>query len=201
MTLGIIVVTVASFVLGRGGVFELLVQDSTAVAGGEWWRIFSAALLHAGLAHIFFNMYALYILGPQIERSVGTGPFLALYVASAGMGGVFAQLFTPGPFEAVGASGAVFGLFGFWLNLAFRQRKTSYGKALLSQFGFLLLINAALPLILPQIAWQAHLGGLITGFAVGETWARIRGPQAEQIRAGIAVGIVLASIALVLTLG
>ena len=200
VTMGIIAVTVAGFVLARGGLYEALVQDSAAVAAGEWWRIFSAALLHAGIAHILFNMYALYVLGPQVERSVGSGPFLALYVASAGMGGVFAQFFTDGPFLAVGASGAVFGLFGFWLDLAFRQRRTSYGRALLGQFGFLLLINAALPLLIPNIAWQAHLGGLITGFLLGEAWARIRGSRAEQLRVAVAASVVVASILLVLVL-
>lgn len=198
VTKWIIGVTVAVFVLGRflgiDVLFDTFVQDSQAVAAGEWWRIFSAALLHAGIAHILFNMYALYILGPQIERVVGAGPFLALYVAAAGVGGVFAQLLTEGPFLAVGASGAVFGLFGFWFDLAFRQRRTAYGRALLGQFGFLLLINAALPFLIPGISWQAHLGGLLAGFAIGEIWARITGPRAEIARTAVAAGFVIAAV-------
>jgi membrane associated rhomboid family serine protease len=200
VTLAIVVITVGAYLLGGGSVgsalFDLLAQSKELVAAGEWWRIFGAALLHSGLAHIFFNMYALYVLGPQVERSVGAGSFLALYLAAAGMGGVFAQLFTPGQFVAVGASGAIFGLFGYWLDLAFRQRRTSYGRALLGQFGFLLLINAALPLILPGISWQAHLGGLITGVLIGETWARLRGGRAEQARIAVGAVVVIASIAL-----
>jgi membrane associated rhomboid family serine protease len=143
-------------------------------------------------------MWALYVLGPQIERGVGSGPFFALYVASAGMGGVAAQFFTPGVFAAVGASGAVFGLFGVWLNLAVRRRNTAAGRSLLSQLGFILLINAALPLIFPAISWQAHLGGFITGFVIGEFWSRLKGPQADFYRASVAVAVALLAIVVVL---
>ncbi|MEX1249529.1 MAG: rhomboid family intramembrane serine protease, partial [Acidimicrobiia bacterium] len=86
------------------------------VAVGEWWRIFTAALLHASVTHILFNMWALWVLGPQVERGVGVGPYLAMLIASAGVGGSIAFHFG-GPFDiGVGASGAIFGLFGVWLN-------------------------------------------------------------------------------------
>lgn len=191
--MGIIAVTVAVYFLG-GPLEASLAHSSVLVADGEWWRMFGAALLHASLTHILFNMWALYVLGPQIEKAVGSAPFLALYLAGAGMGGVFAQYLTPGAFLAVGASGAVFGLFGVWLNLAIRQRNTVYGRSLLSQLGFLLLINAALPFIFPAISWQAHLGGFITGFVVGEMWARAKGPRAEQIRVTVALAFVISAI-------
>ncbi len=194
--MGIIGVTVAIFFLGRP-LEPFLVHSSVLVAEGEWWRIFSAALLHASLTHILFNMWALYVLGPQIEKAVGSGPFFALYLAGAGMGGAFAQYLTPGAFIAVGASGAVFALFGVWLNLAIRRRNTVYGRSLLSQLGFLLLINAALPFIFPAISWQAHLGGFITGFVIGEMWARAKGAGAERTRTTVAVVFVIVAIAAV----
>jgi membrane associated rhomboid family serine protease len=127
VTKTIIAVTALIFFLGSG-IDDYLVHNSALVAAGEWWRIFTTALLHASLTHILFNMWALYALGPLIERSVGSGPFIALYLAAAGMGGVAAQFFTPGLFNAVGASGAVFGLFGVWLNLAIRRRNTAWGR-------------------------------------------------------------------------
>lgn len=197
VTKAILIVTVAMFFLG-GGVERYLIHNSGLVEAGEWWRLFTTALLHASFTHILFNMWALYVLGPQIERGVGSGPFLALYVASAGMGGVAAQFFTPGTFAAVGASGAVFGLFGVWLNLAVRRRNTAWGRALLSQLGFILLINAALPLLFPAISWQAHLGGFITGFLVGEAWSRVKGPQAERYRAAVATAVAVLAVAIVL---
>ena len=197
MTMGIIGITAAVYFLG-GGLEDTFTQDSALVAAGEWWRIFTTALLHASLTHILFNMWALYALGPQIERAVGPAPFVALYIACAGMGGVFAQFLTPGRFLAVGASGAVFGLFGVWLNLAIRRRNTAYGRSLLSQLGFLLLINAALPFIIRSISWQAHLGGFITGFLIGEIWSRLKGPRSEQMRALVAAGVVLVAVAIIL---
>ncbi|MFP3913344.1 MAG: rhomboid family intramembrane serine protease [Actinomycetota bacterium] len=193
----ILAVTIGMFFLG-GPIEEHLVHHSRLVEEGEWWRIFSTALLHASLTHILFNMWALYVLGPQIERGVGTAPFVALYLAPAGMGGVAAQFFTPGTFAAVGASGAIFGLFGVWLNLAVRRRNTTWGRALLSQLGFILLINAALPLIFPAISWQAHLGGFVTGFVIGEMWSRVRGEQAERYRAAAAVAVAALAALLVL---
>ena len=197
VTVGIIAITVMVYLLGDG-LIPAFIQNSVLVGQGEWWRIFTTALLHASITHILFNMWALYALGPQIERSVGAVPFLALYVAAAGIGGAAAQFFTPGVFNAVGASGAVFGLFGVWLNLAIRRRNTAYGRSLLNQMGFLLLINAALPLVFPQISWQAHLGGFAAGFLIGEMWARIKGSNAEVLRAVAAGAVAVAAVLLVL---
>lgn len=197
VTMSIIAVTALIYVLGDT-LIPTLIHNNVLVASGEWWRIFTTALLHASLSHILFNMWALYALGPQIERAVGPGPFLALYVAAAGMGGAAAQALGPEFFNAVGASGAVFGLFGVWLNLAIRQRNTAYGRSLLNQMGFLLLINAALPLLLPQILWQAHVGGFVAGFVIGELWARVSGKNRVAIRTAVAVVVaVLAAVAAV----
>ena len=143
-------------------------------------------------------MWALWVLGPQIERSVGPIPFLGLYVASAGVGGLFYFLMVPEG-AAVGASGAVFGLFGFWLSTALAQRKTMRGRAILSQIGFLLIINALLPLMIPAIAWQAHLGGVIAGFVIAEAWRRIKGPRAAVMRSLVAWGLaVLAAVVVII---
>lgn len=198
VTMTILAVSVALF-FGRSMVGIDLAQVSSLVDDGQWWRIFSAALLHADLTHILFNMYALYVLGPQIERHFGAAPYLALYVASAGVGGVFAQYFTAGAFVAVGASGAIFGLFGIWLQMAIRGRNTRTGRNLLSQLGFVLLINAALPLFIRQISWQAHLGGLIAGFLIGEIWSRVKGDNEAAIRTAMAVLVaVLAAAAVII---
>jgi rhomboid protease GluP len=180
---------------GRFGdeVFIAMAQANQLVAEGQWYRIFSAALLHGGFTHILFNMWALWVVGPQVERGVGTLPFISVYLAAAGVGGAVAFYFG-GPLDvAVGASGAIFGLFGVWLSWALHRRKTAYGRAVLNQLGFLLLINAVIPFMLPGISWQAHLGGLIAGFVIAEAWARIQGPRAIAIRAG--VGFAVAALA------
>lgn len=181
-----------------GPLFEALAQWNVAVSEGEWWRIFTPILLHASITHILFNMWALYVLGPQIERGVSTTPFVALYLASAGVGGVFA-FYLGDPLDvAVGASGAIFGLFGVWLSWALHRRNTMYGQALLRQIGFLLLINAAIPFLVPTISWQAHLGGLIAGFVIGELWSRVKGPDAVRWRTLIAGGVGVLAIVAVL---
>lgn len=168
--------------------YSNLAQINFLVGEGEWWRLFTPVLLHApGFTHILFNMWALWVLGPQIERGVGTWPFVAAYLASAGVGGVFLYFLGDPAALAVGASGAIFGLFGIWLNWAVRRRNTAYGRALLRQIGFLLLLNAALPFIIRGIAWEAHLGGLIAGFVIGEMWSRVGNSEAAKVLVGVAV--------------
>jgi membrane associated rhomboid family serine protease len=176
----------------RQPIFEALAQVNVLVDQGDWWRLFTPVLLHASLTHILFNMWALWVLGPQIERGVGTWPFVGAYLASAAVGGAFAYFMGSPADVAVGASGAIFGLFGIWLNWAVRRRNTAYGRALLRQIGFLLLLNAALPLLIPNIAWEAHLGGLIGGFVIGELWSRV-----DNEAGRVAVTVAVAALAVV----
>jgi len=186
---------VTSFGAFGDQIINALAHDNQALAAGEWWRIFTVVLLHGSITHLLFNMWALWVLGPQVERGVGTWPFVSLYLASAAVGGVAVYYFG-GPYAvAVGASGAIFGLFGIWLNWALHRRNTIYGRAILNQLGVLLVINAAIPFIFPSVSWQAHLGGLITGFVIGEIWGKIQGPQAIAFRT--AVGFAVAALAAV----
>jgi rhomboid protease GluP len=185
----------------REPLFENLAQANFLLAEGQWWRIFTPVLLHAsGITHILFNMWALWVLGPQIERGVGSWPFVGVYLASAGVGGVFAYVLGSPEDIAVGASGAIFGLFGVWLNWAVRRRNTAYGRALLRQIGFLLLLNAALPFIIRNIAWEAHLGGLVAGFIIGELWSRVRRPNPVPARVAIALAFAALSVLMVIVL-
>lgn len=195
-----IALAVGFFLLGmagmRGTLVEALAQANFLVAEGQWYRIFTPVLVHAtALYHILFNMWALWVLGPQIERGVGTWPFVGAYLASAAVGGAFMFVLGGPDAVAVGASGAIFGLFGIWLNWAVRRRNTAYGQALLRQIGFLLLLNAALPFIIPSIAWEAHLGGLIAGFVIGELWSRARNEMAR-----VAITVAIAGLAVVTVL-
>jgi membrane associated rhomboid family serine protease len=161
-------------------------QNNELVMQGEWWRVLSATMLHSGVTHLFFNGYALYALGAELERGVGSGPFAALYVASGLAGGLAYLVAAPGGI-AVGASGAIFGLFGAWFAALWVNRDTPRGRAGLSQFAVLLLINLALPLFVPNIGWQAHLGGLMAGAVIGLRWAR-RGRRAGAVTPSSRVG-------------
>lgn len=202
-TMTFIGLAVGFFLLGSlGGMRETLIENlaqaNWLIEAGEWWRLFTPVLLHAGLTHLLFNMWALWVLGPQIERGVGSWPFVCAYLASAAVGGAFAY-FLGGPTDvAVGASGAIFGLFGIWLNWAVRRRNTAQGRMLLRQIVFLLLLNAALPLLIPNIAWEAHLGGLIGGFVIGELWSRVRNRSTTALRVVIALAVAGLAVVLVM---
>jgi rhomboid protease GluP len=179
VTYFIIAVSVAIFALGflngdlREEILLSLAQINGLVAVGEWWRIFTPILVHAAAFHILFNMMALYQLGPTIERRIGPANYLLLYLACAGVGGVFAFRLGSMDDALVGASGAIFGLFGLWLHAALRAWGTEFSRRVLGSFGITLALNAALPLIYPQISWQGHLGGFLAGLLIGEAWFRL----------------------------
>lgn len=127
------------------------------VAVGEWWRLFTVGFLHAGIFHIGFNMYALWLLGPSLERILGHSRFALLY-GTALLGGSTASYFFNAPnTPAVGASGAIFGLFGATVVVARRLGRDASGI-----YG-IILINLVIGFVIPQVDWRAHLGGLVAG--------------------------------------
>ena len=175
---------------------------SPAIEAGEWWRGLTAAFLHGGTMHILFNMYFLYIFGPRLERQVGSVAFSGIYLASAAGGSLATYLFGPANALSVGASGALFGLFGAWLYAAYRQRGTAAGSSMFNQLGAILLINLALPLFIPNIDWRAHLGGLVTGIAVAFLWEQIAAGRqnARRGRAVVAFAVLVALLAMLAVL-
>lgn len=131
------------------------------LTGVEPWRMLTSAFLHSpgSILHIAFNLYALWFLGQGLEPQLGRLRFALLYLISAVGGSVGVLALSP-PFQAVvGASGAIFGLFGALL-VVLLQRRASVRSVLI-----LLAVNFALGFFVPNIAWQAHLGGLLTGAA------------------------------------
>lgn len=208
VSFSIIAITVAIFVVSlvapqaEAELFQRLAMANFLVEDGEWWRTLTVTLLHGGIAHIFFNMYALYIFGPRLEQQVGSLPFAALWLASAA-GGSAASFFFGEPNQvAVGASGAIFGLFGAWIYVAWVRRDTPAGRAQLTTFGWLLAINLALPLFIPNIDWRAHLGGLLTGMLVAALWRyfAVGKTNAEQRRTALAAAVLVGLMALIILL-
>jgi membrane associated rhomboid family serine protease len=135
-----------------------------AVADGEYWRLISSAFLHGGILHVALNMYALYLFGPVAERALGTIRFIATYLTMAVAASVFVYWFADPQTATVGASGAIFGLFGLVMVLMLRAGQD------IRTLVMLLVINAVFSL-LPQISWQAHLGGFLTGVVLGAVFA------------------------------
>ena len=208
VSFAIIGITLAIFVAGflstdlDRWLVNNLAQANFLVAGGEWYRVFTAALLHGGIMHVFFNMYALYLFGPRLEQQVGSTAFASLYVAAAGAGGAISYILGPFTQVSIGASGAIFGLFGAWLFVAWKMRSTPGGRAMFNQLFILLAINLALPLLVPNIDWRAHLGGLAGGILIAFLWSRfaVGQPNARAIRTVIALGVIASSIAAVMIL-
>ncbi|WP_319639732.1 rhomboid family intramembrane serine protease [Acaricomes phytoseiuli] len=147
------------------------------------WRMLTSVFAHSTsfLGHILFNMWALYVLGQALEPVLGRLRFLALFLVSGFAGSVAVLLIAPVDQGVVGASGAVFGLFGAVLVLQLKQR------ANLTPILVVLGINAVLGFMIPGIAWQAHLGGLIAGALLGLIF--IYAPAGRQVYqwAGLAV--------------
>jgi membrane associated rhomboid family serine protease len=149
-----------------GGGFEIggssLVLDyglfGPFVAEGEWYRLATSAFLHAGLIHIAFNMVALYFLGRLLEPSIGTARFVGVYVASL-FGGSFGALLLNPDSLTVGASGAIFGIFGAAFVIARGRGFDDVARSI----GIVLIFNLALSFGAAHISFGAHLGGLAAG--------------------------------------
>lgn len=132
------------------------------IAQGQYWRLFTPMLLHGSILHIGFNMYALWILGPGLERFYGHWRYLAIYVVSGFGGNVFSMIFTPAP--SLGASTAIFGLFAAQGMFFFQNRRVFGRMSQRALYNIILLaaVNFFLGLS-PGIDNWGHLGGFIAG--------------------------------------
>ena len=153
---------------GGGQVLDTLALDKRAVAHGELYRLLSVVLVHGGVLHLFFNMYALWILGPLVEGIWGTKSFAVFYVLAALAGSTASFLTNPIP--AVGASGAIFGLIGvvFAGTRAHHPILDVRARAIVRQLGTLIVLNLAIGFLAAgQIDNAAHIGGFIAGLWLG----------------------------------
>ncbi|WP_326598096.1 rhomboid family intramembrane serine protease [Streptomyces sp. NBC_01803] len=130
------------------------------VADGQWYRMLTAAFLHEQIWHLAFNMLGLWFLGPPLETALGRVRYLALYLVSALAGSTLSYLLAEQNQLSLGASGAIFGLFGATAVLLRRLRADTRPIAIL------LAINLVITFTWSNIAWQAHIGGLVAGAAI-----------------------------------
>ena len=126
-------------------------------ATNEWYRLITVALTHAGLLHLGFNMYALMVLGNPLEAAFGARKLLLVFFVSLLTGSLTSAYFASATSYSVGASGAIFGLFGAMVIVGNR-----IGAEVRSIY-VIIGINFAIGFILGGIDWKAHLGGLIGG--------------------------------------
>ena len=161
VTLSIIIVTaIVSLLAMFADPLINLLAFQAQWAAVQPWRLVTAALLHGGIMHLALNMLALWMLGPSLEQAMGKLPFIATYIVTAIAGNVAVPLLGSSSW-VVGASGAIFGMFGVYIGL---QRFVGrVDTTLLIIVG----INLAYGFFVSGVAWQAHVGGLIAGFIIG----------------------------------
>lgn len=175
--------------IGRAWVPEL---GSTlqGVAEGQWYRLLTSMFLHAGVMHIAFNMLSLWWLGGPLEAALGRARYLALYFVSGLAGGALTYLIAAPNQASLGASGAIFGLFG---ATAVLMRRLRYD---MRPIIILLVINLIITFGWSGIAWQAHVGGLVGGVVIG--YAMVHAPRERRalIQWGVCALVLIAAIVL-----
>jgi membrane associated rhomboid family serine protease len=161
----------AMFAADGQSIYNALWLDKRALADGQIWRLWTVTLLHdpSNLLHLLFNMYALYLAGPIVERLYGSALTLGFYLLAAA-GGSLASFAFGGDGPSVGASGAIFGLFGILL-VATRTHHPALDRAsrnFTAQLGTILMINVVFGIIAAgYIDNAAHVGGFVTGALLG----------------------------------
>jgi len=180
VVLALIIVNVAAFVL------ELLAGGSTnpvtlhrlgeldtnsVIFRHQYWRLLAALFLHYGPIHIFFNLFALLLLGPALERQIGGVLFAVCYLVSGIGSSIVVVLLTKlrllEPVQLVGASGCVMGVVGTWTGFLLRHRHAPLARQRLRNIFVIVLLQLAFDLVTPRVSMSAHLGGLLSGFLLG----------------------------------
>ncbi|GAA5048222.1 rhomboid family intramembrane serine protease [Streptomyces similanensis] len=142
------------------------------VAQGQWYRLLTAMFLHENYFHILFNMLSLWWIGGPLEAALGRARYLALYFVSGLAGSALTYLLAAPNQPSLGASGAIFGLFG---ATAVLMRRLRYD---MRPVIALLVINLVITFGWGSIAWQAHIGGLVAGVVVG--YAMVHAPRERR---------------------
>jgi len=150
-------------------------QYGPVLSDGEWWRIFTGAFLHGSVTHILFNMIALFQVGTFVELIYGTPKMAIIYFCAAFGGGAAVSIFTP-DVVTIGASGAIFGVFGALAVAGLRLGPR--GKSIMQQTTGIIVINLAISLWPgSNISIADHIGGLIVGTLFGLVLFRIPRPR------------------------
>jgi membrane associated rhomboid family serine protease len=181
--------------VGSNSRLPLFAQTGDLAHDHEWWRLFTSMFLHASILHIAFNMFALYVIGTQVEQYLGRSRYIGLYLVSGLAGGAGAVV--QAPFQpVVGASGAIFGILGAMLIIEWQLTGRLAGNAMT-----LIVINLVISFAIPGISWGGHIGGLIGGILITLAYAHWRGGRAQYGQLGLGgiiglVGVAVGSVAI-----
>ncbi|MDQ3878887.1 MAG: rhomboid family intramembrane serine protease, partial [Actinomycetota bacterium] len=173
-TLAILVaIFIVQLIVPKQGPFDYLSVHyglfQPAIANkGEFYRLFTTMLLHAGFPHIAFNGYALFLIGPFVERVFGSRRFVGIFVATGLLGSAASYMWGPCNELGVGASGAIFGLLGCLAVYVYRRRDNPAMNMLWRNIVFILILNAIIGIAASgEIDVRAHAGGFVGGLIVG----------------------------------
>lgn len=133
---------------------------------GEYWRLITPIFMHGGFPHVLFNSFSLVLFGPALERMLGSGRFLLIYLLSGLIANVATLLLQPLTYTHVGSSGAIFGLFGYYLAIIM-FRKHMLSKQNSQIILTLCVISVIMTFLQPNINITAHLFGLLGGYLLG----------------------------------
>ncbi|MDI2586040.1 rhomboid family intramembrane serine protease [Psychrobacillus sp. NEAU-3TGS] len=146
-------------IYSQGVHFNLLISE------GEYWRLVTPLFLHATFFHLLFNMFSLYLFGPELEQIAGKARFLTIYLLAGLVGSIATYLIHDWNYVSVGASGAIYGILGAFGALVY------YTRNLLPQLKQIIVpiivIGVIMTFLQPNINATAHIAGLITGFIFG----------------------------------
>lgn len=135
------------------------------IANGEWWRVITSMFLHGGFMHVLFNMFSLFLFGPELEKIAGKIRFLTIYFLSGIFGGAATFATQDAFYASVGASGAIFGIIGAFGALVYYTRK-SFPQ--LRQIMLpIIVVSIIMTFLQPNINVAAHLGGMAAGLILG----------------------------------
>ncbi|MGW0879165.1 rhomboid family intramembrane serine protease [Streptomyces sp. NPDC002671] len=176
--------------IGRAYTYHL--NGIQGVAEGQYYRLLTSMFLHGGYVHILFNMLSLWWIGGPLEAALGRARYLALYAVSGLAGGALTYLLAAQNQPSLGASGAIFGLFG---ATAVLMRRLNYD---MRPIMALLVINLIITFGVSNIAWQAHIGGLVAGVVTG--YAMVHAPRQKRALIQYGTCALVLAVALVLVL-
>jgi membrane associated rhomboid family serine protease len=145
---------------------ETLSGVNLYIMGGEYWRLITPIFMHSGFSHMLFNSFALVLFGPGLERMLGGGRFLIVYLVSGLIANVATLLLEALTYTHVGSSGAIFGLFGYYLALILFKKNT-LSKTNSQIIITLTVISLVMTFLEPNVNITAHLFGLLGGLLLG----------------------------------
>ncbi|MGN7410082.1 MULTISPECIES: rhomboid family intramembrane serine protease [unclassified Sporosarcina] len=141
------------------------VGSNYMIEQGEYWRLVTPMFLHSGIMHLLFNMFSLFIFGPELEKVAGKARFLTVYFLAGVFGDIATFFIYDSNYLHVGASGAIFGIFGAFGALVY------YTKKMLPQLRQIMLpiigLSVVMTFVGPNINAAAHIAGLVVGFLIG----------------------------------